>query len=248
MAVTAAARVAGAEPDDIIGRPLVLDRGQLDAQLSVETNVSTNLFARPLSLAPDVWYGVMPDLTIGVIHSDLAVDRLAPGASVCLRTDAFICQHTYHGSGLDALFALTTGSFAAAAHVRMLVRDLEPYFEPAGTFGATLRWQRGRFAITGDPYVQIGFDNNRHGNRSALWLPITLAVQPLPRWAIDLYTGWNSDFAVIRDGYYVPAGIGTTVRATTHIDAGATFGFPNILGPQNDVKSRVVFLTVGWRS
>lgn len=248
IAVTAVARVAAAEPDDIIGRPLVLEQGQLDARLAVETNLSTNLFARPLSFAPDVWYGVMPDVTIGLIHSDLAIDRLAPGASVCIRTDQIICPHTYHGSGLDMLVSLATGSFAAAAHVRMLVRDIDPYFEPAGTFGATLRWRRGRFAIAGDPYLQIGFDNNRHGNRTALWLPITLSVQPLPRWAIDLYTGWNSDVAIIRDGYYVPAGVGTRVRATDHIDVGATFGFMSVLGPQNDVKARVLFLTVGWRS
>jgi hypothetical protein len=242
----AAARVAGAAPDDLVARPLLLDAGQLDAQLVVETDLATNLFARPLSFAPDVWYGVMPDLTIGVIHSDLAIDRLGPGASLCVRTDQIICPHTYHGSGLDALFALTTGSFAAAAHVRMLVRELAP-FEPAATFGATLRWQRGRIAITGDPFLQIGFANTARGNRTQLWLPIAFAVQPMPRWAIALYTGWNSDLAIIRDGYDVPAGVGTRVRATAQVDVGATFGFASILGPQNDAKARVLFVTVGWR-
>ena len=243
----AGARAAAAAPDDIVGRPLVLAPGEVDARLVVETNLATNLIAQPLSLAPDAWIGVMPDLTIGVIHSDLAIDRIGPGASFCVKTDTIICPDAYHGSGLDALFSVTTGSFAAAAHVRMLVRQLDPYFEPAATFGALLRWQHGRIAITADPFVQVGFANLAHGNRTQVWLPIQASIQPLPRWAVDLYTGWNTDVAIVRDGYYVPAGVGTRVRATEQIELGAMFGFTSVLGPQNDVKARVLFVTLGWR-
>jgi hypothetical protein len=242
----AAARVASAAPDDIVGRPLVLAPGELDAQLVVETNLSTDLFARPLSLAPDAWIGALPDLTIGVIHSDLAIDRIGAGASLCVRTQSIICPHPYHGSGLDALFSVATGSFAAAAHVRMLVRELAP-FEPAATLGALVRWHRGRISITADPFLQLGLANQAHGNRTQLWLPIAASLQPMPRWAIDFYTGWNGDVAVIRDGYYVPGALGTRVRATEQFELGATFGFASVFGPQNDVKARVLFLTLGWR-
>jgi len=247
LLVIAAARVAHADPDDVIARPLVLDAGQLDAQLTAEINVSSLLVGKPLSLAPDVWYGVTPALTIGVIHSDSSIDRLGPGASFCVNTQPILCPDRYHGSGLDALYLITSGSFAAAAHVRLLVRELHP-FEPAVTGGATLRWQRGRWSISGDPYLQIGLDNLDRGNRAELWLPITLAVQPIQHVALELLTGWNSDLAIARDGYNVPGGIRVRARPTAHVDAGATFGFLSILGPQNDAKARVLFFDVGWHS
>ncbi len=118
---------------------------------------------------------------------------------------------------------------------------------PPSRWARRCSWQRGRWSITGDPYLQLGLANRPHGNRAGAVASVVLAVQPLPRWAIDLYTGWNSDLAIWTDGYYVPGAAGVRVRATSHLDVGATFGFPSILGPQNDVKSRVLFFDVGWR-
>jgi hypothetical protein len=252
LVLVAGIRVAAAEPDDIIGRPLVLGQGQVDAELTAEISLSSLQAGAPTSLAPDLWYGVLPELTIGLIHSDLSVDRISPGASVCINTVRMpitnSCFDRYHNVGLDVLYSMATGSFAAAAHARFLLREFEPVFKPAVTVGATLRWHHGRWSITGDPYLQLGLANRPDGNRAELWLPVVLAVQPSPRVAIQLYTGWNSDLAVWTDGYYVPGAIGVRVRATRNVDAGATFGFPSILGPQNDEKSRVLFFDVGWRS
>jgi hypothetical protein len=241
-----AARTASAAPSDLVSRPLVEDDGQLAADLTAEVNLSTSLVGAPLSLAPDVWYGVLPQLTLGLIHSDPSVDRIAPGASFCINTQRDVCRHFYRGSGLDGLYSLLAGRFAVAAHVRVLLRDLDPA-KPAVTAGAALRWQRGRWAISGDPFLQLGLANLEDGNRAELWLPVVVAVQPACRWVIELHTGWNSDIAVWRDGYYVPAAVAVRARATSHIDVGATFGFESILGPQNEVKNRVLFVDVGWR-
>ena len=250
--LVAGIRVAAASPDDVIGRPLVLGQGQVDAELTAEINLSAYQAGAPTSLAPDIWYGLLPELTIGVIHSDLSVDRIEPGASVCINTVrqpiTNTCFDRYHNVGLDVLYSIATGSFAAAAHVRVLARDFEPVFKPAITMGATLRWHLGRWSITGDPFLQLGLANRAAGNRAELWLPVVLAVQPMSRVAIQLYTGWNSDLAVWTDGYDVPAAIGVRIRALRNVDAGATFGFPSILGPQNDEKQRVLFFDVGWRS
>lgn len=247
LLVVAAARLASAAPSDLIGRPLVLDRGQLAAALTAEIDLQPGLVGTPLSLAPDVWYGVLPQLTLGIIHSDASVDRIGPGATFCVHTQEDVCRHFYHGSGIDGLYRLRAGSFAAAAHVRVLIRDLDPV-KPAVTLGASLRWQRGRWAISGDPYLQLGLANLDAGNRAEVWLPVVFALQPARRWAVELHTGWNSDVAVWRDGYFIPAALGVRARATAHVDLGATFGFTGLLGPQNDVKGRVLFVAVGWRS
>lgn len=242
-----ATRVAHAEPaTDLISRPLVLAPHQIAAELVTEINLEPGLVGRPLSLAPDLWVGVLPRLTVGLIHSDLSVDRIAPGASVCVRRDGFLCDAIYRGGGLDVIYSAVAGAFEVAPRARVLVRDLDPV-KPALTIGAALKWRRGRFAIAGDPYLQVGLANTERGNRSALWLPVAFEVQPTCRWMLELDTGWNSDLAVLRDGWHVPVAAGVRARATAHVDVAASFGFTSLLGPQNTPKERVIFVAVGWR-
>ena len=90
--------------------------------------------------------------------------------------------------------------------------------------------------------------NTDQGNRSALFVPITFAVQPLARWEPALRTGFNSDLAVISDGWHVPIAIATRVAIEAHIDLGVMLGFSSLLGPQNTAKERALFFMFAWRS
>ncbi|HEY5944302.1 MAG TPA: hypothetical protein VIV40_02375, partial [Kofleriaceae bacterium] len=150
-------------------------------------------------------------------------------------------------SGIDARWSAVEGDFAVAARMRFLVRQIDPVL-PALTFGALVRWTRGRFAIVGDPYLQLGVANTDKGNRAALFVPITFAVQPLSRWEIALRTGWNSDLAVIRDGWHVPVAIATRVAIDRNFEAGTMLAFSTLLGPQNTAKERALFFMVGFRT
>lgn len=245
--VLALAAPAGAAPDDIVGRSLVLAPDQLAAAVTLEINDAPGYVAEPTSLAPDLWYGVAPGWTIGLIHSDPSVDRFEVGASLCVRKGLLECDETYHGGGLEARWLARDGALQVAPVARLRVRELSP-FEPAVTLGAMLRWQRGRFAVTGDPYLQIGLANTDRGNASALVLPVTFSIQPTCRWALSLSSGWNAELATWRDGYRIPVAVGTVVRVTTHVDVGATLGFAELLGPQNSPKPRAVFVMAGYRS
>lgn len=243
MAAPASARAA---PDDIVGRPLVLAPGELDAELVIEINAAAGAIARPLSLAPDVWWGLTRDITVGLIHSDPSVDRIEPGASVCVRSGLLSCDRIYHGSGAELAWQVREGGLAVAGIARLLVRDVDPW-KPAATLGVRARWRHGRLAVTAAPYLQIGLANTDLGNRTAAVVPITLAVQPVWHWALRLATGWNSDLAVWRDGWHVPVALGARVRATEQLDVAVDYGFTSLLGPLNTPKDRVVFVTVGWR-
>jgi hypothetical protein len=238
---------AGGHARDIVERPIVLREGAFAAELTVEANLAHNFWAEPLSLAPDLWWGATDALTIGLVHSGHSVDRFVPGGSLCLRTDPLYCDSLYRGSGLDARYlAVERGSLSVAPRVRALVRDVEP-FKPAVTVGALARWTHGRFAVSSDPYLQLGLANTEDGNRAALFVPVQLAVQPTCRWLVSLDTGWNSVLRGVRDDWHVPVGVGVLARATEHIDVGATLGFTSLLGPQNTPKQRVLYVSVGWR-
>ena len=250
---------AVAAPNDRIARPLVLAEHQVEANLTLDLNLAPGtVFAKPISLAPDVWFGVLPQLTVGLVHSMPSVDRFTPGATYCVVTEPFLCPDAYHSSGIDALYSVhDDGELAVAPRLRFLIRQIDPV-KPAITLGALVRWTRGRYAITGDPYLQIGLANTDQGNRHALFLPVTFAVQPIGRWEVALRTGFNSSLVryvdlkgekhIATDQWHIPIAIETRVRIDAHFDVGVMLGFSSLLGPQNTAKERALFFMLGYRS
>jgi hypothetical protein len=242
---------ATAAPNDLIGRSLVLDNGQISASLTLEVNVAPAQVGSPTSIAPDLWLGITPRLTIGAIHSDSTLERIPvyfePGTSICIVREEIFCPRRYHGSGLDGIYSLYSGQLSIATHIRFLVRDINP-FKPALTLGAQMKLIRGRFEIFGDPYLQIGLLNTDLGNRAELWLPIVVKIQPTYRSAVELHTGYNSALDVWRDGYHIPLEVRICARVYGQIEIGTAIGFPSLLGPQNISRERTLFFDLGWRS
>jgi hypothetical protein len=245
--VLAGARAYG-EPDDLVARPLVLAAGAVDLRLTVEIDVRRDMVARPLSFAPDAWWGIASRWTVGVIHSNASVDQIAAGATVCVRDSPTpTCSGLYRGGGVDLRFGALAGSFAVAPRARLLVRAIDP-FKPATTLGALVRWTRGRFAITADPYLRVPLANAELGNRAALSLPIWVALQPARGWMITAHTGFDADLAVLADGGHGPLGLGVTARITAALDVSLEAGWARLFGPQYNPKEGAVLITVAWAS
>lgn len=243
----ASATAARADATDLVTRPLVLAAGQVEAQLTAEINLERRRVGRPLSLAPDLWYGVTARWTVGVIHSNHSVDRIDPVATLCVRQLANQCDRVYLGSGVEARWRWRDGALSVAPRGRLLVRDVDPV-KPAVTVGALVRWTRGRFALTSDPTLRIGLANRDLGNRDALVVPIWVGAQPTCRWLIALHTGIDGELATWRDGWHVPFALVVRARGTDHLDLGIEAGFPSLFGPQNNYKQRSASVFVSWRS
>jgi hypothetical protein len=222
--------------------PLVLDRGDILVRLAIETNLDPRSIARPLSFAPDAWFGVTDRLTVGLIHSNQSVDRIDAGASFCVRQLANDCDEIYRGGGVDARLSLAHG---VAGHTRLLMRDLDPA-KPAFTAGALVERTAGRFAVRTDPYLRIGLANRDLGNRDALVVPVYLSVHGAGG-RIALHTGIDGDLAVWRDGWHVPVGILIEAEPAPGLVVGTELGFTSLLGPQNNVRQAAGFLYVEWR-
>ncbi|MBC7976561.1 MAG: hypothetical protein H7138_16430 [Myxococcales bacterium] len=245
-AVTACPTLGHAAPEDLVARPLVLDEGTIDVRLTAEISVEYHHSRGLLTLAPDAWLGLSPRWTLGVIHSNPSVDRIDSGASFCVAA-ADSCDHVYRGGGLDLRFGARGGPLAIAPRVRALLRDLDP-MKPALTLGALVRWTRGRFAIVSDPYIRIPLANSDLGNRAALVLPLWFAVQPATGWQIALRTGYDADFAVLRDGGHGPISLAVTARVTSALELAVEAGWSQLLGPQHDAKTGAILVSAGWRS
>ncbi|MEO7729491.1 MAG: hypothetical protein ABIY55_00855 [Kofleriaceae bacterium] len=239
------ARAASASPDDLVARPSVLAPGEVDLRLTAEVTVEYHRATRLISLAPDAWLGVSERWTLGLVHSDVSLDRIGTGASLCVAAGE-PCDHLYRGSGVDVRYSALAGDLAVAPRMRALIRDVDP-FKPAITLGAFVRWTRGRFAISSDPYVRIPLANSALGNRSALVLPIWLAVQPAAGWLIAAHAGFDADFVVFRDGGHGPFSLVVTTRATAALELTVEAGWGQLFGPQHDAKTGTLLVTAGWR-
>jgi hypothetical protein len=246
-AIGRAAGSGGDAPDDLVDRPFVVGAGELAARLSLEIDLEPEHVAKPFAIAPDVWYGVTDRLTLGFINSDDSLDQVGATASLCFRGDfQTTCDHLYRGSGLDVRYSWLTGALSVAPHARFVVRDVDPW-KPAVTAGALVRWAHGRYAITSDPYFRFGVANTDLGNRTALYVPLWLAMQPAHGWLLGLETGWNSDLGIADDGWHVPIVLEAQAALSARWDAGISGGFPSLLGPQNNAKARELTLSVTLR-
>jgi hypothetical protein len=222
---------------------VVLAPDQIVASLSLEVNLAPDEIASPLSLAPDVWWGVSPALTVGVVHSNTSLDRIEAGASFCVRKTFLGCDALYHGGGVDVRWLAVSGAVEVAPRARLLIRDLDPW-KPALTLGALGRWRAGRFAITMDPYLQLGLANRSQGNRAQLVVPVWLGVEVGSRVSLALHTGYTSELAVWDDGWHAPIGVVTSVRTTPRLALAVELGFTSAFGPQNTSKPRVALITL----
>jgi len=246
LATCLAAPLAHAEATDLVGDSIVLPARTLDVRLTWEVNLQKGRYTRPLSMAPDLWFGLTDRWTIGVTHSNASVDRIDVGATFCVREFSSVCDRSYRGSHLDVRWSWREGALAIAPRGRLLLRDVDP-LKPAVALGALARWTRGRFRIASDPYVRVGLANTDRGNRPAVMVPLWLGVQPARRWLLELHTGYDGDLAVWPDGWHVPVALVTRVRPTPQLELALEAGFSSLLGPQNNIKQRAVMLTVGWR-
>lgn len=116
-----------------------------------------------------------------------------------------------------------------------------------GIWGLRLGWRFGRWAVVADPYVQLGLLNQDRGNRNSVHVPVWLRVQPTCRWQVALRTGFDSDFAVLRDGWHGALGGVVTAVVRPDVDLELSGGVRSAFGPQNTAKERSVALAVIFR-
>jgi len=226
-----------------LGVFLTLPRGELEGALTIEMDLSTNAVLEPTSIAPDLWYGVTDRFTIGVIHSANALSLVEAGDGVCLGGIDHGCARTYSNLGLDARYAIVPD---LAAHVRLVTRRWDPWL-PSVRIGALGRYARGRFAITADPYLQLGLANTDRGNRARVNVPLWLSFDASERVSVYARTGVDGELAVFGDAWGVPIALGARVSITPAIDLAAEAGFERAAGPLNESKLRECWLSIEAR-
>src|SRR5580692_9135298 len=136
---------------------LVLPQGKLLLDVYLEMSLSSNAVFSPVSLAPDLWYGLTDAWTLGLVHSTAGATGFigVSGDSLCLTGTSDGCPNFYQDVGIDARYRLRR---PLALDVGVYARDTSP-FELAVKLGISGRWAWGKLTFEAQPNLFVGLTN-----------------------------------------------------------------------------------------
>src|SRR3954471_16592953 len=108
----AAAASAGGEG----GEQLTLPKGRLVVNAYLGIGLSDGATFKPISLSPDIWYGVTDEITAGLVHSAVGTTGFIGGGgqSLCLTRTGSLCPDLYRNVGAEGRYKLKMSSIAFA--------------------------------------------------------------------------------------------------------------------------------------
>jgi hypothetical protein len=231
-------------------RQLTLQGGHALIDAFLEVNLSKDLALKPVSIAPDLWYGVSDDLTLGLVHSGRGATGLfgSAGNGLCLTGKSKGCPHVYDNIGLDARYHLVRqGAFTLAADGGLYAMTFDP-FELALKLGAIARVQGGAFSFELGPNLFIGLNKRGAGNQEVLTVPGTFMYALSPQLALALQLGLWIPFVDTSLGMF-GGSLGVQYFATDHFILDAAFSLPALVGGsavKDGVDIRTFTLGVGY--
>lgn len=232
-----------------------LPEGRVLVQVFGEINMSTDLVAKPFSIAPDIWYGVSNDLTVGIVHSGRAQTGLLGGAGngLCLAGEDNGCAEIYDNIGLDGRYHFyRSGGLSAAADAGLFVKTFDP-LTLALKVGLVGRWQAGSLAVELGPNIFAGLTEREPEagavevgtNKEIFTLPVTAIYALTSKLGLAGQVGATVPFEDAGDFYLIAVSFGAQYMVTEKISADAAFSFPAIAGGPDGTGTDARTLTVG---
>jgi len=229
---------------------LTLPGGKVFLNAFVEMNLSKGLAFKPVSIAPDVYYGVNDDLTLGLIHSGRGATGLfgSAGDGLCLTGKSNGCPKVYDNIGVDARYHLwRKGGIALAASGGFYAGALDP-FTLSLKLGGIAHFRSKAFSFELGPSIFVGITKRSEGNKEVLSIPATFMYALPMRLGIAAQLGLFvpfSDTALTMFG----ASVGVQYFATDKLIFDAVFSLPALAGGSavaDGVDLRTFTLGVGY--
>jgi hypothetical protein len=226
-----------AHADDTERLVLPKKRGLIQAFL--EISLSDGAVGKPVSVAPDIWYGVTDKITVGLIHSTRAAAGFlgATDDGLCLTGRSNGCEGFYSTAGLDARFHLKDGALSLAAQGGLFAIDLNPV-QLKLKVGALARWHKGKMAVDVAPAMFFGLterettgdDGQPQTNKELFTLPVTFLYSVAKKVAVAAQTGVLLPFEATGDTWSLPFSLGAQLAATDAIFVEAAFTLIRLAG------------------
>ncbi len=222
---------------------VTMPKGRLLVNAFVEINLSTDAAFKPVSISPDLWYGVTDDLTLGLVHSTIGASGVIGGVgdALCITGSSNGCASVYSGVGIDARYRLK-GAWAFDGG--LFVNDFDP-FALALKVGVLGRHRLGdKFALEVQPSLFIGL-TERDTNKEALSIPVTAGYALTPAVTGYLQLAFATPFEGAGDAWVLGASLGARYRVSDHLDLGLAFSLPALAGGADGTGADFRSLTLG---
>jgi len=244
---------------------MTLPGGKFYINAVVETNLASGAAGKPVSLAPDLWYGAGDKLTLGLVHSSRGSTGFLTGFvnGLCFLggTDGGACAgglgKIYTTVGAEARIAISEGSFALALPVGLYAGAFKPDILLSAKIGLIGRWQAGPIALELQPTLFAGITQRKidmggtkvSNNEDRFGLPLTLFFKLSPAFAVAAQSGITMVVEHAKDTYQVPAALGLAWWVTPKLSFDAAFGLAAVVDANSMTKpfdSRNLTLGVGY--
>jgi hypothetical protein len=212
---------------------VTLRQGGISIDGDVAVGMNASAAGKPISIVPNLYYGVNDQLTVGLAANTLSeIFQNADGQGLCLSGQADGCGKLYNNVSLDGLYSFSrSGTMDIAAHA-----GLDTIFATdtllglrAGVKGKMLA---GPLVLVFDPALIFGL-NQRDFNKERLQLPVRVGFMATPQLNVGVSTGVFGFLDGFGDTYTIPAGVGATFAISDALAARAQFMFDR-LGAANN--------------
>jgi hypothetical protein len=223
--------------------------GTVSARILLDVNLSSDLAAQPISLAPDLYYSATDKLQLGLLHQGPMGWQARPGVGLCLTGKDNGCPRVYQNVGFDLMYGLAFGEYHLSAHGTLFIDHFDPTTTSLAVGFAGKAHFGERVALFFDPKIAISL-NERDAQDDILYIPLELELQADARTAVKILSGVSGGLSAFGDTYQIPLGVGVMRNLNPHFDLGARFSFDNLLGhePQGvgraDARSLAVLLNI----
>jgi hypothetical protein len=248
----AAAAAAGGEG----GEQLTLQKGRLVVNAYLAIGLSDGAAFKPISLSPDLWYGVTDDITAGVVHSAVGTTGFMGGAglsglggqSLCLTGSDNGCTDLYSNVAVEGRYRLNMSNLAVAVEGGVVFQHVTSPMELGIKLGAVGRWRQGQITVESSPNLFIAItDRSVNGvtvNHDVLNLPATLLYTLNPTITLAAQTGLALPLEDAGDAYAVPLSIGVFYKVNDQLDVTAAFSLPRLIasGSPSGIDARSLTL------
>ena len=243
---------------------MTLPGGKFYVNAVVETNLASGAAGKPISVAPDLWYGASDKLTLGLVHSSRGATGFLTGFvnGLCFRGGSGgACAgglgDIYTTAGAEARIAISEGGFALALPIGVYASAFKPDVVLSGKIGLIGRWQAGSIALELQPTLFAGITDRKidmagtkvSNNEERFGLPLTLFFKLSPAFALAAQTGITMVVEHAKDTYQVPVALGLAWWVSPRFSIDAAFGLAAVVDANSMTKpfdGRNLTLGVGY--
>ncbi len=242
----AAPRARAEEPMVGVSERLTMPKQEWHVFVPVEVDASRGHGLEPVSLAPDVWYGLKPRLTIGLVHSSVGRTGFygRAGDGLCVTGKDKGCKSAYNNVGFEGRYHAYQGRMTISANAGLHVVDVD-VFATALKIGAVGALDMGMGTqVIVHPNLSIGLNERRQEmtpaegempqrivtNGEVLHLPVTVIHTITSRLQLAWQIGLGVPLQDAENRYFVPATAALQWAPTEKVALIGAFTFKTLIG------------------